>query len=305
MTFLEKPFSYILFIVLGYGLKRLGFFRQEDRAVLSKVMLNITLPCAVVQAFSGFERETRLYFIVLMGFVCTLLPLLIMYAAGKSCGPRLRVFRMLNAGGYNIGCFAMPLLTAFFGSQGVIVSCMFDIGNAVMMTGGAYALTSSLLHLNAKKESAWDIAKKFLTSVPFDTYMLMLLLSALNIRLPQIVYSLTQSAAQANAFVAMTVIGLMFEPVFEKSLLSETVKELLCRYALALLYAAAAWWVLPFDLLTRQVLVVLAFAPISSLAPIYTDRCGGDTALAGFANSVSIAIGLVVMLSLSILFTAA
>ena len=42
--------------------------------------------------------------------------------------------------------------------------------------------------------------------------------------------------------------------------------------------------------------------PLSSLAPIYTDRCHGDTALASFTNSVSIAVSLVIMLALGLGF---
>ena len=45
----------------------------------------------------------------------------------------------------------------------------------------------------------------------------------------------------------------------------------------------------PFELVVRQTLCIVCFAPLSSLAPIYTDRCHGDTALASFTNSVSIA----------------
>ena len=52
----------------------------------------------------------------------------------------------------------------------------------------------------------------------------------------------------------------------------------------------------------RQTLCIVCFAPLSSLAPIYTDRCHGDTALASFTNSVSIAVSLVIMLALGLGF---
>ena len=58
----------------------------------------------------------------------------------------------------------------------------------------------------------------------------------------------------------------------------------------------------PFDLLVRQTLAVLCFAPLSSLAPIYTDRCHSDVALASLTNSASIAVSLVLMLALSLVF---
>ena len=66
--------------------------------------------------------------------------------------------------------------------------------------------------------------------------------------------------------------------------------------------AALVFFCTPFELVVRQTLCIVCFAPLSSLAPIYTDRCHGDTALASFTNSVSIAVSLVIMLALGLGF---
>ena len=59
---------------------------------------------------------------------------------------------------------------------------------------------------------------------------------------------------------------------------------------------------MPFELVVRQTLCIVCFAPLSSLAPIYTDRCHGNTELASFTNSMSIAVSLVIMLTLGLTF---
>ena len=66
--------------------------------------------------------------------------------------------------------------------------------------------------------------------------------------------------------------------------------------------AALVFFCTPFELVVRQTLCIVCFAPLSSLAPIYTDRCHSDTALASFTNSVSIAVSLIVMLALGLGF---
>lgn len=305
MSYLLKPMSYVAVIMLGFALKRAGFFKPEDRLVLSKIMMNITLPCAIIQGFSGFERDGQLFWLVGIGFLCALLPMIYIYLTTKGVEKSLRAYRMLNIGGYNIGCFSLPLLQAFFGSACVVPACMFDTGNAVIMTGGAYAMTSTLLRTGGEaRESARDILLKFLKSVPFDAYMILFALTALNIRIPDAVFTLTQPAGQANGFIAMMIIGLMFEPAGDRTLLSETAREMAHRYAFAALSAMACYFLTPFDLVVRQTLAVLCFAPLSSLSPIYTGRCHGDTALSGFTNSVSIAVSLVCMLALSMIFVA-
>ena len=115
-----------------------------------------------------------MFIIVGIGFGLACLPMVLMYLTTRGVDTRLRAYRMLNIGGYNIGCFSMPLIEVFFGSTGVITACMFDTGNAVMMTGGSYAMTSTLLKTGGEeREGAKDVLMKFLKSAPFDTYMVM------------------------------------------------------------------------------------------------------------------------------------
>ena len=267
MDYIFKPMSYVLVILLGYLLKRAGFFGQNDHRMMSKIMVNITLPCTIVQAFDGFERDAGMFVIVGIGLLCAFVPILLMYLTTGGVEKRLRAYRMLNIGGYNIGCFSLPLVQAFFGNTGVVAACMFDTGNAIMMTGGAYAMTSTLLKTGGEqRESVGDILMKFVKSLPFDAYMLMI------------------------------------EPAGDKALLRETARELLGRYLFAAVSAALVFFCTPFELVVRQTLCIVCFAPLSSLAPIYTDRCHGDTALASFTNSVSIAVSLVIMLALGLGF---
>ena len=180
---------------------------------------------------------------------------------------------------------------------------MFDTGNAIMMTGGAYAMTSTLLRTGGEeRESVGDVLLKFVKSLPFDAYMMMILLAALGVKIPSVVFTLTRPAGQANAFVAMLMIGMMFEPTGDRALLRETARELVWRYLFAAASAALVFFCTPFELVVRQTLCIVCFAPLSSLAPIYTDRCHSDTALASFTNSVSIAVSLVIMLALGLGF---
>ena len=303
MDYIFKPMSYVLVIMLGYLLKRAGFFGKDDHRLMSKIMVNITLPCTIIQAFDGFERDAKMFIIVGIGFICAFMPILLMYLTTGRVEKRLRAYRMLNIGGYNIGCFSLPLVQAFFGNTGVVAACMFDTGNAIMMTGGAYAMTSTLLRTGGEeRESVGDVLLKFVKSLPFDAYMMMIFLAALGVKIPSVVFTLTRPAGQANAFVAMLMIGMMFEPAGDRALLRETARELVWRYLFAAASAALVFFCTPFELVVRQTLCIVCFAPLSSLAPIYSDRCHSDTALASFTNSVSIAVSLIVMLALGLGF---
>ena len=285
----------------GYILKKKQFFKVEDTAFLSKVVLNITLPMSVLHASASLPHETSYLGIVLLGFVCSLIPFLIFFALSKSKDKQTRVFYMINSAGYNIGCFTLPLIQSFFGNFAMAITCLFDTGNAIMATGGSYALTSIMLKTNGEKMTFKDILLKFVRSVPFDAYIILLLLTIFKIRLPESLIVLSEPFANANAFLAMLMLGTMFQVDKKISFMIKTMALIIGRFILAIISSWLIYSYLPFPYEVRVVLAIVVFAPISTIAPIYTEKCGGSAALASFANFISIILGIIIMCILSIL----
>ncbi len=298
-TVLLKALSFVLIIVLGYVLKKLVFKKPQDHQIIAFILLNVTLPATVIHAFGTFQRDTSLFLIILLGFLCSLIPLLFVYLISRRERKDKRAFSMINVCGFNIGCFALPFVQNFFGPGGMIVACLFDIGNAFMVTGGSFAFTSTFLQTNpAEKQTLFTLLKKFVSSIPFDTYLLMLALVVFNIPVPETVITLVEPVAAANSFLALLLIGMMFE--FRTR--ADKYRTLFSVLGLRLLFGAAfsamLYFFLPFSPEVRQVLAVVAFAPVSSLAPIYTERCGSDGALSSLTLSLSILISLTAMIAL-------
>lgn len=57
MGFLIKPIAFGALILAGYLLRQKGFCNDHDQKALSKLVLNVTLPAAVIHSFYGFERD--------------------------------------------------------------------------------------------------------------------------------------------------------------------------------------------------------------------------------------------------------
>ena len=70
------------------------------------------------------------------------------------------------------------------------------------------------------------------------------------------------------------------------------------RYGIAALIAAGSFFLLPFDLEIRQALMILAFSPISSAAPAFTEEMKGDAGLASAVNSLSIVISIICIVAI-------
>ena len=119
-----------------------------------------------------------------------------------------------------------------------------------------------------------------------------------NIDTPPVILTLIEPMAKANTFVAMLMLGLLFHIEFKKEYMGEIFKLIGIRHIFAAVCAVIFYFVLPFDLVIRQTLVLLCFAPMSAVAPAYTGMCGGDEGMASCANSVSILCSLVVITAL-------
>ncbi len=294
-----RPFVYLGIIILAACLKKIGLFRKEDSRILSKIFLNVTLPATVVHAFVGFTPGGSLYFLILLGFFVALLPVFIMYVMTRRRLTEPRSFFMINAAGYNIGGFATPIVSIFFGAAGAAYACMFDLGNALIVCGGEYALTTSLLGLNGKKEGfgakARTFCKNIFSSVPLDAYLIMLALMLFKVPIPEVIGSITEPISNANGFISMFMLGLMFHIEHNQEKLTDVIKILTFRIAFGVCLGMLVFHFMPFDEITRKVAALCMTAPAGSISPVYTEKIGADSATSSFLNSLSVIASFLIM----------
>ncbi len=299
LDILMRAGSFISIIVMGYLLKKIGFFRQEDFSILSKITIRITLPCAIITSFAGKTIDPALLSLTFLAIGCGLVYVLIGFLINRKHDREQQAFEMLNLPGYNIGTFVIPFAQSFLGAMGVIAVSLFDTGNAVICLGGAYSLAAMV-----KDGDGFSLKRVFralMKSVPFVTYMVMLLTNLFRLPVPSFILSVAGIGSNANAFMAMLMIGVGFKlELGNKQQVGTIVKLLSIRYGLAAVFSVIFYFLLPFELEVRQALVILAFSPIGSAVPGFTQELKGDvglsSALNSFAMVISIAITVVLLL---------
>ena len=299
LDILLRAGSFISIIVLGFVLKKISFFRQEDFSLLSKITIRITLPCAIITSFAGKTIDPALLSLTFLAIGCGLIYVLTGFLINRKNGREQQAFEMLNLPGYNIGTFVIPFAQSFLGAMGVIAVSLFDTGNAVICLGGAYSLAAMVK--DGDGFSLKRIFRALIRSVPFVTYMVMLLTNLLRLPVPAFVLSVAGIGSNANAFMAMLMIGVGFKlELGNKKQVGTIAKLLFIRYGLAAVFAAIFYFLMPFELEVRQALVILAFSPIGSAVPGFTQELKGDvglsSALNSFAMVISIAITVVLLL---------
>ena len=299
LQILTRAGSFIAIIVLGYVLKKIGVFREEDFGVLSKIVIRITLPAAIITSFAGKEIDPGLLLLLVLGIGCGAVYICLGFLLNRKNSREQRAFDILNLPGYNIGCFTMPFTQSFLGPMGVITTSLFDSGNAFICLGGAFGVASSVK--DGKGFDLKRVVRALSRSVPFVTYILMVLLNLLHITLPGVVLECAGIIGGANSFMAMFMIGVGFKlSLGDRGQLGKILRILLVRYGVAAVFALVFYFALPFDLQVRQAMVILAFSPIGSAVPPFTAELGGDVGLSSAINSMAIVISIciyVVLLS--------
>lgn len=290
---LMKAAAFVAIILMGYLLRKKGFFKEEDFHVLSKIVLKITLPAAIVANFSGAQVEASLLILSLLGLGGGV----IMMGGGWLAAGKNREeksFFILNSSGYNIGNFTMPFAQSFLGPAGVITTSFFDTGNSFICLGGAYSV-AQMVKNGEGKISLIPILKTLIRSVPFDAYVLMTVLSLLHLTLPAPVITFSGVISGANAFMAMLMMGVGFKISGDTSQKGKIVKILALRYSISIAIAAALYFFMPLLLEYRQALAILPLSPIASAAPASTADMKSDFGLASAVNSISIVISIVLI----------
>lgn len=168
-TPLERAAASVFMILLGYALKRAGFFSKSDADTVAKLCLNITLPAAIITGFGSYKQDFSLFAVIALGAVCNAVVLGVSWFMSVRSTRRDKIFHMFALPGYQIGTFTLPYIGGALGPYGILVTCMFDMGNALFACGGTYALVSAMPSLGSEarptmKEFVKRVFRRFRSS---------------------------------------------------------------------------------------------------------------------------------------------
>lgn len=289
--------SGVFFSVLAgaYVLKRLGLFKAQDAQLLSKIIMNITLPAAIIKGFAGVKFGGVL--LVTFLFSCCVSASLLGTAALLSRGrpPIERGTMILNTNTFNCGNFAIPLLTPLVSADAFAALCMFDVGAALFTYGPNTALAHHAMGDAQGKTTPGSILKRVFRAPVMIVYLVLIALSLLHLELPAPVMRVAVMAGSANSFLAMLCIGILFEVRFPKEGRATVLRVLGGRCAVCAAAALIVWFVLPVPREISRALVVLLFAPVANCAAMITVENGCDGTVAAVINSVSMVLSTVLM----------
>lgn len=296
---LISAFSLLFIIFLGYLFKRFGIFSKADGNRLSQIILNLTLPAAIVVNLAQLNVSFNITALIAIAVLFTLVQLLFLRLFKGRQSQRKLSFSLYMGSGFNIGNFTLPFAQSFI-PQAIPLISLFDIGNSIMLAGGTglvvEALTGENYVFNLKA-----FLQKLGRSVPFMCYLVLLLLRTASIAIPEMLITVVAPIASANTFLSMFMIGLYLEFKLPHYAWLLVLKTLLLRYTIGLILVVIVYFT-PINQLMKLVLSILAVTPIPIFNVINAVLSGSDEESVGFCSSLSFLISLPLMTALIFIY---
>ncbi|MDR0846311.1 MAG: AEC family transporter [Lactobacillales bacterium] len=290
--------AFVIVILLAYFFKARGLMKSEDGFTLTKIVYNITLPATLLSSVRHFKIDAVFFTFIAIGFLLNVIFASVALFLTRKRPETTRAFAIYSLSGYNIGNFAIPFVASVLPAAVPFIG-LFDMGNAIMVTGGTTILLDRAIATEPPKISS--IFKKLLKAPPFLTYILCIILSLLHLSLPSFVEFPLSFLSSANSFLSMFIIGLFLKFNLDKNYLKLALNTLSWRYLLSTLAALAAWFFLPFPTPVKIALLFAILAPVGNLGVMNATEFGSNEGKVGFTSSLSILISLVIMCLLLLL----
>jgi malate permease and related proteins len=286
-------------ILLGFAMKRIGILSKADGSILSKIILNVTLPAAIILNLAQMEVQISALSLIVIAVAITIGQIGIAFMMTRKDSNALQQFAMYCGSGFNIGNFAIPFAQSFY-PLGIPLISLFDMGNSIMLAGGTTVLIEYLL----KKRTTFEPGKiilNLLRSPTFTVYLVMLVIRSVRWQLPSAFISIVQPIGLANTFLSMFMIGLFLDFRLPKHTTKTVVNILALRYGSAFVLFGL-FYLLPLPTLLKPVLCLLVFAPIPLFGVINSVLAGMEEEAVGFVSSASFLISMPLMTMVLILF---
>lgn len=296
LNVLMRAGCYIAIIVLGFVLRRIGFFKESDFSVLSKIVVRVTLPAALIMNAATRELSPQLLLLPFLGIGGGVIYIAAGWLLGRRSGKDQQAFDILNVSGYNVGVFVVPFTQSFLGTAGVMAASIFDVGNSFICLGGSRGMAGAVK--DGKGFDIKQVLKALSVSVPFLVHIGTVVMNLLQLSFPAPVLECADILAAANPFLAMLAIGVGFQVKLNRSQIGQILRILVVRFGIAAVLALCYWFLLPFDKTVRLALVILAVSPLAAVVPGFTDEIGGDVGMSCTICSLSILISITIIVTL-------
>lgn len=279
-----------LFIVmfLGYLLYKIKLVNDDFSNGLTKLIINVTMPCLLVSSVMETSERQPLSNVLLILLVAFILYFIIFPLVGIIIAKMLRVknnqegMYMFMTTFSNIGFMGFPIISAVAGPVGLFYATLYNmVFNLGIFTIGIWLVSYG-------KKNGVKFSPKKLLSPGFIGACFALMVYFLDLKLPVFINTAIDLVGDITSPAAMLVTGFTLAKMDVKSVFNDW--RVYVWLAIKQLALPLLLWI-PFTMLftndtVRYVSLILAGMPVANMAVLYATTYGSDEELA--ARSVFI-----------------
>ncbi len=299
LEMLNLQIMLFLLMAAGIAVKKIGIITSENRKSFSSLLINVILPCNIVNSFlSGVEISSELFKNCLLAVILSAVIQIFVTFANKLFFKKVREERK-NVMSYGMICsnssfIGLPVAESLYGSMGVLYTSLFQIPIRFTMWTAGLALFTDVDRKSAFKK----LAKHPCIIAIFVGFILMIL----PFSLPSVILNTISSISKCTTPMSMFVIGAILADADIKTMFS---KDVLYFTFLRLVGLPLFIWMIlkPFGLnsLLVNICVIMSGMPAGSTTSILADQYGGDSMFASQMTFVSTLFSIVTIPLLGLL----
>jgi predicted permease len=287
--------SALCIIAIGYALKSAGFIQEQDGKSISKFLMHTTFPALV---FSTMIRVNMTWDLIYLPLIAMLFGMFLSFSAFhlfKKTEIENRGVMTVGSAGFNLGIFAYPLIEGIFGIQGLTYAIMFDLGNSVVNFIVNYGMGNYFSRGPKNKNIVAHIFKRIISLPPLQAMVLGVVVNIVGIKFPAFALDLISTIASGNKSIVLLLMGIYFSVRLSKKTYFRVFQVLSLRYFMGFLVGSICFYLLPFDLGFRNLLMLCLILPVGMTVITYSDELNLNTPLAASLVNISLVISFSIM----------
>ncbi|MGJ9457309.1 AEC family transporter [Oceanobacillus sp. CF4.6] len=288
MSGFNDQFLYSIFIIaLGYILKRSNIIKEDDGEGLSRIIFNLTLPALILVTFNDITIEYSLFMLILIAFVYGLFSAVLGILIFRNQSRNALGMLSMMVPGFNIGLFAYPLVEGIWGREGIQHFGMFDVGNSFIVFGVCYFIGSYY----AGEGARLDVKTMFLKmtkSIPLMTYIIVLILNLIGLKLPTLMIETADIISLANMPLSLLLLGIYLNFTFDRKYIKLIFKYMAVKYVVGIVVGVGLFILLPFDDMFKYTVLIGLILPTSMSVLPYAVEFNYDKRFVGTVSNITI-----------------
>lgn len=287
--------SALCIIAIGYALKSAGFIQEQDGKSISKFLMHTTFPALVFSTMIRIEITWDLIYLPLIAMLFGMFLSFTAFHLFKNTEPENRGVMTIGSAGFNLGIFAYPLIEGIFGIQGLTYAIMFDLGNSVVNFFVNYGMSNYFSKGPKKDHIAAHIFRRIISLPPLQAMVLGVLFNVLQLQFPVFGLDLISTIAAGNKPIVLLLMGIYFSIRLSKKSYLRVFQVLSLRYFMGFLVGGLCFYLLPFEVGFRNLLLLCLILPVGMTVITYSDELNLNTPLAASLVNISLVISFAIM----------